>query len=110
MAIQWMFWPDLGMNGVAWDWCIQLNSQILGRADVMNYIARHEYGHMFDKYVLTSADKAWFMHKVSGDDIGLNDWPHNYAEPFADAVRDWINTDGQAWPELTPILTRGWLG
>lgn len=66
-------------------------------------IARHELGHVVEQNdLITQADKTWFMEQLSDQD---RDWSH-FTETFADAVRDWINSDGERWSGLTPILTR----
>lgn len=64
-------------------------------------IVLHESGHCVDQLLLTQEDRTWFMHQISGPDLGQNNWT-NYSETFADAVRDWWL--GISWPSLTPIL------
>lgn len=64
-------------------------------------LALHELGHVVDGHLMTQDRKLWYMHKVTGPDLGTNDW-RAYVEPFADSVRDCIN--GTGWSELWPIL------
>jgi len=69
--------------------------------------ARHELGHVVDKHLLSQTQRVWFMHQITGPDLGNNRWTWNYQETFADAFRDWVNSDGGKWESLTPILTEG---
>lgn len=69
-------------------------------------IVRHEFGHVIDNNdFITQEIRAWFMYQVSGG-ISSHNW-NDYKETWADAVKDWINTDGETWSSLTSILTRG---
>lgn len=52
--------------------------------------------------------REWFMDQISGSDTSSRNW-NNYKETWADAVRDWISSDGETWAALTPILTREFL-
>jgi hypothetical protein len=60
-------------------------------------VARHEFGHLVDFYLLTDADRAWFMVEMF-----RSSWPGAW-ESWAEAVREWL--DG-GWKSLDPILLR----
>lgn len=80
-----------------------LLSTYLTDPTVIRNIVRHEAGHVYDQLdLLTQADKLWFMDQISGHHNG--NWRDEYQETWADAFRDWINTDGEQWAKLTPIL------
>lgn len=62
-------------------------------------VARHEFGHMTDHYnLLTATDRLWFIAQM-----GRETWPGAW-ESWAEAVREWVESDGQVWQALTPIL------
>lgn len=57
--------------------------------------ALHELGHVIDENnVISNVGRAWYAAQVGS-------WNK---ESFADSVRDWIMSDGAAWPELTSYL------
>lgn len=63
----------------------------------------HEFGHLIDRQnLIRESDRVWFMHQISGPDLGDNFWNRSYQETFADAVCDWWWKRG--WDSLTPIL------
>jgi hypothetical protein len=65
-------------------------------------VARHEFGHLTDFYnLLTEADRFWFRAEM-----GRETWPGAW-ESWAEAVREWVESDGQQWGTLTPILLPG---
>lgn len=69
-------------------------------------LVRHEFGHVIDNNdFITQDTREWFMNQISGADTTSRNW-NNYKETWADAVRDWISSDGETWSALTPILTR----
>lgn len=60
-------------------------------------VARHEFGHLVDFWLLTEADRSWFMAEMS-----RATWPGAW-ESWAQAVAEWL--DG-GWKALDPILNR----
>lgn len=58
--------------------------------------AGHEYGWIVNHYLLSDADKLWFMDKVGADNFGIP-----VQEQFAMAVNEWL--DG-GWLALDEIL------
>ena len=74
-------------------------------ADCITGIVRHETGHVYEQLnLLTQEDKFYVMDLISGHHNG--NWAREYDETFADMFRDWWASDGEVWPELTPILLR----
>lgn len=91
------------MLGFAGSYFIRLHEGLVISA--IRNVTRHELGHVLEQNdLITQADKTWFMDHLYGP-TGDHNWQH-YTETFADAVRDWINSDGDQWSSLTPILTR----
>lgn len=84
----------------AWDTGINISDEVAAGSGLVN-LALHEFGHVVDGHLMTQDKKLWYMHEVTGPDLGTNDW-RTYVEPFADSVRDCIN--GIGWQELWPIL------
>jgi hypothetical protein len=92
-------WHGLAIAGAA---SIALSDKLAVTA--IKDLVRHEFGHVIDNNdFITQAQREWFMKQI-GDGSDTN-W-NSHRETWADAVRDWVNTDGEAWPSLTPILTR----
>lgn len=58
-------------------------------------VARHEFGHLIDFWLLNEADRSWFMAEMA-----RATWPGAW-ESWAEAVREWL--DG-GWQVLNPIL------
>lgn len=98
-------WPD-DANNIA-----VAGTVSLALSDKLTVIAikgqvRHEFGHVIDNNdFITQNTREWFMDQISGADTTSRNW-NDYKETWADAVRDWINTDGETWAALTPILTK----
>lgn len=69
-------------------------SAAMGWAGVWE-VARHEFGHVVDFWLLTDTQREWFM-----DEMGRESWPGAW-ESWAEAVREWL--DG-GWSALTPVL------
>lgn len=58
-------------------------------------VARHEFGHLVDFWLLTDDNRNWFMAEM-----GRATWPGAW-ESWATAVAEWL---GGGWQALTPIL------
>lgn len=89
------FHPDMGAPALHSPAGINFNDRIDPAG--IEWFAPHEAGHQVEHYLLTDADKTWFMAAV-----GRSDWGMMTQEMFCDAFRDWKN--GTAWPDMTPIL------
>lgn len=72
-------------------------SAAMGPAGIRE-VAGHECGHLTDFYLITDEDRGWFMREM-----GRATWPGAW-ESWAEAVREWIESDGEQWAKLTPIL------
>lgn len=65
--------------------------------------ARHEMGHVYDQLgILSQDDKFFFMEEISGHHNG--NWPNEYQETWAEAFREWVESDGERWNPLTVRL------
>lgn len=92
----------LNVLGLGFATGILLSDKLSTAPGIISGIVRHEFGHVYDQLdLLDQEQKQWFQRMISGQ---VGNWATEYQETWADAFRDWIASDGELWPELTPIL------
>lgn len=104
--VTWEFRPyEDGSNYLAIAGMVSVSMNDALHPSSLLFVARHELGHLWDKHLLTEAHRELFKDQVGR--TGRTTWNKSYQEIWAEHCREWVDSDGATWPELTPLLLGG---
>jgi hypothetical protein len=107
--VTWEFRPYAEISGylaIAGMVSVSMNDAL--HPSSLLFVARHELGHLWDNHLLTEETRETFKDQVGR--TGRTTWNKSYKEIWAEHCREWMDSDGATWPELTAMLLLGEVG